>query len=123
MNKRQRKKNRTGEFTEYGFEVEVTLHDSSDFDTVIWNDFIPFVEKLNLGFGGGLEPGATPLVTGFVTGGPRGHERCSGCSSVHGHGKRLRSCTEGDRTKVLGFFSQHAKVESATAGPLVDAWR
>lgn len=116
MNKRQRKKNRTGEFTEYGFEVEATLHDPADFDAVIWDDFIPFVEELNLGFGGGVGPEDLRVVFGFITGGLRGHERCSGCRSS-------RSCTEEDRTRVLGFFVQHAKIESASTGPLVDVWR
>lgn len=124
MNKRQRKKNRTGEFIEYGFEIEARLADPSKFDSIIWDEFIPFIEKNNLGFGGGVDALDTKLVFGFMTARSGPHKQHTCCEAIgrpHGHG--LRSCTEEDRLLVLDWFTEHPGVENVMVGSLVDVNR
>ena len=132
MNRRQRKKNRVGEFTVYGFDVEVTLVDRSAHDEVIWNAFIPFVEENDLLFGGGMGPTEPKLVFGFVTGTERrsdpyelprdAHERRI-ASDVVPIRTASRSCTDDDRALIERWFRSHPKVKSVAIGPLVDASR
>ena len=138
MNRRQRKKNRVGEFTEYGFEIEATMVGPL-FDEVIWNEFVPFIEEFHLRLTGGVNSvNNVNEVFGFITGVkrrnedpyrlyPDTHERCTCCTSVmrSESSRRLvsRSCAEDDRALVERWFRNHPKIKSVMVGPLVDAWR
>ena len=97
--RRLRKKLRVGEFQELGFDVTFTLRDGLDEDQLMnfWDAFIlQAIEQNGLAFGGG--------TSGFVSAWGRG------------------SAQESHRELVRGWLTARPEVQSADAGPLVDAW-
>ncbi len=98
MNKRQRKKNRIGEFTRYGFEFLVLLHNRSDFEPFC-AAFIEFVEAHKLFFGGGMDPRNASLLSGYITAGPG-------------------TCTEADRALVEAWLLRHPGMDDVWMGLL-----
>ena len=103
MKKRLRKKLKKGEFTEYGFEIEITFNDNvteQEFDKWI-NSFIEEIEKNNLLFGGasGLNN-----FEGFVT-------------SVK------KSVTENQKLAIENWISKQKIIKKYSISELIDAWK
>jgi len=98
MKKRQRKKLRIEEFTEWGFDVDLEI-DISEKDRQASNDFldevIEFVESQDLYIGG---------------------------SSVEFYVCRKKTATEEDRVTMLDFLSNHKNVTNVKIAPLSNAW-
>jgi uncharacterized protein YggL (DUF469 family) len=102
MNRRMRKKKRVGEFRELGFELSITLVDTSDETLdVFMTRAIDHAAALGLSPGGG---GAGPSVAFFVTRAGRG-----GASEQH-------------REALTRAIRSDAAVRQSTCGPLIDAW-
>ena len=104
MNKRLRKKHRTGEFTEYGFLLRFSLPSSwSEVEADRFLDeFIAMVEYQGLAFGGA---GRLEWDGFVVRGGPRG------------------TVTPDQRARVEAWLAARPEVDSFTLGPLIDAWQ
>ena len=97
--RRLRKRLRVGEFQQLGFDVSFELRGGLEEDqlTRFWDAFIlEAIERNGLAFGGG--------TNGFVCAWGRG------------------SATESHREVVRSWLSSRPEVESAQAGPLIDAW-
>lgn len=103
MNKRIRKKHRTGEFQELGFELNFRVAESLDpaaADAVIEEFLNGAIADNDLAFfGSGLHS-----VDGTVISAARG------------------SVTPAQRDAVEAWLAGRDEVESHTAGPLSDAW-
>lgn len=103
MNRRQRKKHRTGEFAEYGFLLRFSLPSSwseAEADRFV-DEFITMVEQQGLAFGGA---GRLEWDGFVVRGGPRG------------------TVSSEQRARVEGWLASRPEVKSFTLGPLIDAW-
>lgn len=102
MNRRQRKKRRVGEFTEYGFEVACRLtrgiEDADAFDAVC-----DVLDARGLRVGGGCDIDG---VVGLF---------CSRDGRA--------SATEYDRATARTVITALDGVADVDVGPLVDAWR
>jgi uncharacterized protein YggL (DUF469 family) len=99
--RRRRKARRTGEFTEWGFDVRATLVDATTatFGAVI-DGLVPVVEARGIGVGGG---GCDERVRLFATRLGRG------------------SATDADRAAVRAHLAADPRVVAVDVGPLVDA--
>jgi uncharacterized protein YggL (DUF469 family) len=104
MNRRLRKKKRTGEFREFGFELVADLRSgiTDDEFEVLIDRLISAVEGRQLGFGGG--GGRDGKLEGFITRLGRG------------------SATDEDRAAIAAFLECDAAVVCHEIGGLRDAW-
>lgn len=106
MNRRQRKKLRIGEFTEFVFTVRAKFDralDESAYDLLL-DDFIDFIESRDLivgGMGGKFPLSETDGVIQALT---------------------RPSPTEGDRQAVITWLSLRPEVVKASADDFVDGW-
>lgn len=102
MNRRQRRKHRTGEFQELGFALQFSTPAgwSDEQQLGFWNALIDEVEKRGLSVGG--SSGETWDV--FVT------------AASHA------SVTPEERQALVDWLSARDGVTSLEAGPLEDAW-
>lgn len=105
MKKRIRKKTHRGEFTEFGFSIEVTFNTNlshEDFDSFI-NAFLDEAVQQNyLSCGGGGDPAKVQFFVAQAT---------------------KEAMTDADREKVSAWCKARKEVKAVTAGPLEDAWR
>lgn len=98
MKKRQRKKLRIEEFTEWGFDVELEIDipiKDMEANSNFLDEVIEFVESQDLYMGGSS--------TGFYV-----------C--------RKKTATEEDRAIMLDFLSNHKNVINAKVAPLSNSW-
>lgn len=102
MNRRQRRKHRTGEFQELGFDLQFSTPASwnDDQQLAFWNAMIDEVEKRGLSVGG--SSGETWEV--FVT------------ATSHA------SVTPDERQAIIDWLAAREDVTNLEAGPLEDAW-
>ena len=108
MNRRQRKKNRRGEFVVHGFEVRADLRFNTLADEVFWDALIAFVEARELYFvGGASRTHLSGIVTAFQ---PRKRRSY-----------RDRSCTGTDQMRVESWLRERPEIDGVSVGPLVDA--
>ena len=100
-NRRLRKKLFLGEFAILGFEIscETDINDFDRYDAFV-DEFIDYIDGLNLCFGGG----GLELFEGFL------------CST-----ERYESSTEEQKAQVLSWLQARPEVSIAKAGDLVDA--
>ncbi|AXY02607.1 YggL 50S ribosome-binding family protein [Vibrio alfacsensis] len=100
-NRRLRKKLFLGEFAILGFEIscETDINDFDRYDAFV-DEFIDYIDTLNLCFGGG----GLELFEGFL------------CST-----DRYASATEEQKAQVLAWLQARPEVRNAQAGELVDA--
>ena len=103
MNKRQRKKHRTGEYTEHGFLLRFSLPPSwteAEADRFL-DEFITMVEREGLAFGGS----GRLDWEGFVVPDRRG------------------TVTTEQRARVEAWLAGRPEVSALRVGPLIDAWQ
>jgi uncharacterized protein YggL (DUF469 family) len=103
MNRRLRKKLRRGEFTQYGFGLDLEYVQGlsqADYELAL-DQLIEVIEYLGLNVGGG---GSRLGFGGFVT-------RYKG------------TCTDDDLSRVKSLLGVLPHVSKVTVGPLVDAWK
>ena len=104
MNTRQRKKHRTGEYTEHGFLLRFSLPPSwteAEADRFL-DEFIEMVEREGLAFGGS----GRLDWEGFVV-----------------QDRRRGTVTTGQRARVETWLAGRPEVSALTVGPLIDAWQ
>lgn len=106
LNRRQRKKQRVGEFQELVFEVRIQFRQSMDDAShdAFLDGFIALIESRHLAVGG--MGGRLPLM------------ETEGIVSAWGRG----SPTEADRQAVLDWLRQRPEVAGAEVGDFVDGW-
>lgn len=104
LKRRLRKKNRVGEFQEFGFQVEVKfkLNLSESVSNKFYSDFIALIEENKLVFGGG---GSLESLQGFITG-----------------WEKYRSPTASQREKIENWLKNRKEISNCEVGILVDAW-
>jgi len=98
MNKRQRKKLRIEEFTEWGFEVKLKIDipiENCEDNNKFLDEVIDFVESQDLYMGG---------------------------SSIDFYVCRKKTATEEDRAIMLDFLSNHKNVTKIKIAPLSNSW-
>ncbi|GEM75244.1 YggL 50S ribosome-binding family protein [Vibrio sagamiensis] len=100
-NRRIRKKLFLGEFAILGFEIscKTDINDFERYDVFV-DDFIDYIDGLNLCFGGG----GLELFEGFL------------CST-----ERYSSATEEQKKQVLAWLEARPEVSHAKASELIDA--
>lgn len=117
MNKRLRKKKHKGEFNYKGFEVTCTfepkLFDSDAVDRFL-DEYIEFVESLELGTGGGIDEKQMGQHLCVMKGGRR--QRNGQVRFGYGH------ATEEHRGKLYAWLSSKLFVTNLVIGPLQGSW-
>jgi uncharacterized protein len=103
MNRRQRKKQRLGEFQELGFSLAFALPErwTEDQQLAFWDRAIEQIESLGLMIGGGVGPSWDVVVA----------------ASEHRH-----SVTAAQRQALVDFLAADPDVAELRAGALVDVW-
>ncbi|MEQ1731030.1 MAG: YggL family protein [Vicinamibacterales bacterium] len=102
MNRRQRRKHRTGEFQELGFDLQFTTPAawSDEQQLAFWNALIDEVEKRGMSIGGSSGEPWEVFVTGVDH----------------------ASVTPVERQAIVDWLTAREGVANLEAGPLEDAW-
>ncbi|MFH0957717.1 MAG: YggL family protein [Pseudomonadota bacterium] len=109
MKRRIRKKLHIGEFQEFGFPLKFKVRpDTGDpeYDAFV-DAFIEEVERLELGFGGGVGETCDGYVVNF--------QRVK-------RGRRCGSVNEAQRQALQQWLQNHPQVYEVIVGPLADVW-
>ena len=113
MKARLKKKRHLGKFDYKGFEINCKFTPPLSEEALdrLMNDFIDFIESVDLGCGGGADPlQMGQFITKYIQN-KRGKNR-----SFHG-----ADCTETDKELVLNWLNSYG-IKEIEIGPLKGAW-
>jgi len=135
MNKRQRKKNRLGEYRELGYGLKFKLIGVSETQSMAWWDtFIARVERLSLGFGGPVGPDGTDdaIICGmrrtmiFRYTDPEASAKGYAAAVFHGRGARRgpqpRTVTPEKMQELRALLASLPNVCDVAVSPPFDLW-
>lgn len=116
MKRRLRKKLHHGEFDYKCFEVECEFSAPMELAAIekLFDEFVEFAERGDLGIGGGFGP---EKMCCYVTKSVPCHRKSDGKTHYKGS-----HCTDGDRAKVEEWIRSKLPVGKLTIGPLEGGW-